>query len=152
MNRIKIRRYQETDFDEMCLIHDQARRQELMAANLIDAFKPLKVAAFEEDLFSYNIYMAIIAEKVVGFVAFTDDELAWLYVSPNCQNQGIGSKLIEFSLNKMKRPAYLEVLAGNPAKRLYLKKGFELLKHETGKMPGNEKFIVEVDVLEYKQV
>lgn len=152
MNRIKIRRYQETDFDEMCLIHDQARRQELMAANLINAFKPLKVAAFEEDLFSYNIYMAIIAEKVVGFVAFTDDELAWLYVSPNCQNQGIGSKLIEFSLNKMKRPAYLEVLAGNPAKRLYLKKGFELLKHETGKMPGNEKFIVEVDVLEYKQV
>ncbi|MDT9605108.1 GNAT family N-acetyltransferase [Lactobacillus johnsonii] len=152
MNRIKIRGYQETDFDEMCLIHDQARRQELMAANLIDAFKPLKVAAFEEDLFSYNIYVAIIAEKVVGFVAFTDDELAWLYVSPNCQNQGIGSKLIEFSLNKMKRPAYLEVLAGNPAKRLYLKKGFELLKHETGKMPGNEKFIVEVDVLEYKQV
>lgn len=122
MNRIKIRGYQETDFDEMCLIHDQARRQELMAANLIDAFKPLKVAAFEEDLFSYNIYVAIIAEKVVGFVAFTDDELAWLYVSPNCQNQGIGSKLIEFSLNKMKQPAYLEVLAGNPAKRLYLKK------------------------------
>lgn len=152
MNRIKIRGYQETDFDEMCLIHDQARRQELMAANLIDAFKPLKVAAFEEDLFSYNIYVALMAEKVVGFVAFTDDELAWLYVSPNCQNQGIGSKLIEFSLNKMKRPAYLEVLAGNPAKRLYLKKGFELLKHETGKMPGNEKFIVEVDVLEYKQV
>lgn len=122
MNKIKIRKYQETDFDEICLIHDQARKQELMAANLIDAFKPLKVAAFEEDLFSYNIYVAIMAEKVVGFVVFTDDELAWLYVSPNFQNQGIGSKLIEFSLNKMKRPAYLEVLAGNPAKRLYLKK------------------------------
>ena len=52
MNKIKIRKYQETDFDEICLIHDQARKQELMAANLIDAFKPLKVAAFEEDLFA----------------------------------------------------------------------------------------------------
>lgn len=150
MNKIKIRKYQETDFDEICLIHDQARKQELMAANLIDAFKPLKVAAFEEDLFLYNIYVAIMAEKVVGFVAFTDDELAWLYVSPNFQNQGIGSKLIESSLNKMKRPAYLEVLAGNPAKRLYLKKGFKFLKYETGKMPGNETFIVEVDLLVYR--
>lgn len=50
----------------------------------------------------------------------------------------------------MKRPAYLEVLTGNPAKNLYVHKGFKFLKHESGKMPGNEAFHVEVDLLVYK--
>ena len=110
----------------------------------------MKIAAIEEDLFSYNIYVAAIDEKIVAFVAFSDDELAWLYVDPSFQKQGIGSKLIEFSLTKMKRPTYLEVLTGNPAKSLYLHKGFKFLKHESGKMPGNETFNVEVDLLIYK--
>ena len=150
MNKIKIRKFQETDFDDLCVIHDQARKQELKAANLEAAFKPLKIAAIEEDLFSYNIYVAAIDEKIVAFVAFSDDELAWLYVDPSFQKQGIGSKLIEFSLTKMKRPAYLEVLTGNPVKSLYLHKGFKFLQHESGKMPGNETFHVEVDLLIYK--
>ncbi|WP_035435035.1 GNAT family N-acetyltransferase [Lactobacillus gasseri] len=145
-----MRKFQETDFDDFCVIHDQARKQELKAANLEAAFKPLKIAAIEEDLFSYNIYVAAIDEKIVAFVAFSDDELAWLYVDPSFQKQGIGSKLIEFSLTKMKRPAYLEVLTGNPAKSLYLHKGFKFLQHESGKMPGNETFHVEVDLLIYK--
>jgi GNAT superfamily N-acetyltransferase len=150
MNKIQIRKFQETDFDDLCVIHDQARKQELKAANLEAAFKPLKIAAIEEDLFSYNIYVAAIDEKIVAFVAFSDDELAWLYVDPSFQKQGIGSKLIEFSLTKMKRPTYLEVLTGNPAKSLYLHKGFKFLQHESGKMPGNETFHVEVDLLIYK--
>lgn len=150
MNKIQIRKFQETDFDDLCVIHDQARKQELKAANLEAAFKPLKIAAIEEDLFLYNIYVAAIDEKIVAFVAFSDDELAWLYVDPSFQKQGIGSKLIEFSLTKMKRPAYLEVLTGNPAKSLYLHKGFKFLQHESGKMPGNETFHVKVDLLIYK--
>lgn len=150
MNKIQIRKFQETDFDDLCVIHDQARKQELKAANLEAAFKPLKIAAIEEDLFLYNIYVAAIDEKIVAFVAFSDDELAWLYVDPSFQKQGIGSKLIEFSLTKMKRPAYLEVLTGNPAKSLYLHKGFKFLQHESGKMPGNETFHVEVNLLIYK--
>lgn len=150
MNKIKIREYQKSDFNDLCIIHDQARKQELAATNLEAAFKPLKIAAIEEDLFSYNIYVAETEEKVVGFVAFSDDELAWLYVDPSFQKQGIGSKLIEFSLTKMKRPAYLEVLTGNPAKNLYGHKGFKFLKHKSGKMPGNEAFHVEVDLLVYK--
>lgn len=71
----------------MCVIHDQARKQELKAANLEAAFKPLEIAAMGEDLFSYNIYVATIDEKIVAFVAFSDDELAWLYVDPSFQKQ-----------------------------------------------------------------
>ena len=50
----------------------------------------------------------------------------------------------------MKRPVYLEVLTGNPAKELYLHKGFKFSKHESGKMPGNEAFKVEVNLLVYR--
>ncbi|MDX5068299.1 GNAT family N-acetyltransferase [Lactobacillus paragasseri] len=103
MDKLEIREYHEVDFDRLCQIHDQARKRELEAANLSEAFKSLKIAAYEEDLFSYNIYVGQKDKKVIGFVAFSDDELAWLYVDPSFQKQGVGSKLIEFSLNKMKR-------------------------------------------------
>lgn len=150
VDKLEIREYHEVDFDRLCQIHDQARKRELEAANLSGAFKSLKIAAYEEDLFSYNIYVGQKDKKVIGFVAFSDDELAWLYVDPSFQKQGVGSKLIEFSLNKMKRPVYLEVLTGNPAKELYLHKGFKFCKHESGKMPGNEAFKVEVNLLVYR--
>ena len=150
VDKLEIREYHEADFDRLCQIHDQARKRELEAANLSGAFKSLKIAAYEEDLFSYNIYVGQKDKKVIGFVAFSDDELAWLYVDSSFQKQGVGSKLIEFSLNKMKRPVYLEVLTGNPAKELYLHKGFKFCKHESGKMPGNEAFKVEVNLLVYR--
>lgn len=150
VDKLEIREYHEVDFDRLCQIHDQARKRELEAANLSGAFKSLKIAAYEEDLFSYNIYVGQKDKKVIGFVAFSDDELAWLYVDSSFQKQGVGSKLIEFSLNKMKRPVYLEVLTGNPAKELYLHKGFKFCKHESGKMPGNEVFKVEVNLLVYR--
>lgn len=150
VDKLEIREYHEVDFDRLCQIHDQARKRELEAANLSEAFKSLKIAAYEEDLFSYNIYVGQKDKKVIGFVAFSDDELAWLYVDSSFQKQGVGSKLIEFSLNKMKRPVYLEVLMGNSAKELYLHKGFKFCKHESGKMPGNETFKVEVDLLVYR--
>lgn len=150
VDKLEIREYHEVDFDRLCQIHDQARKRELEAANLSEAFKSLKIAAYEEDLFSYNIYVGQKDKKVIGFVAFSDDELTWLYVDSSFQKQGVGSKLIEFSLNKMKRPVYLEVLMGNPAKELYLHKGFKFCKHESGKMPENETFKVEVDLLVYR--
>ena len=66
------------------------------------------------------------------------------------QHQGIGSKLIDFALEHTKRPLYLEVLSGNPAEKLYQHKGFKVEKHESGQMPGNEKFHVEVDLMVYE--
>ncbi|TDM68416.1 N-acetyltransferase [Lactobacillus crispatus] len=98
----------------------------------------------------YQVYVATKENKVVGFVGFNEEELGWLYVDPKVQGQGIGSKLIDFTLENSTRPFYLEVLEGNPAQKLYLKKGFITIKHESGKMPGNESFSVEVDLMEYK--
>lgn len=147
---ISIRKYQENDFLRLCEIHDQARKQELKSANLEEAFIPLKTASKKEGLFrDYQVYVAIKEDNVVGFVAFNKEELGWLYVDPAFQHQGIGSKLIDFIVSSPYKPIYLEVLKGNPAKNLYLKKGFKVIRHEKGQMPGNEKFQVEVDLMKY---
>ena len=85
-------------------------------------------------------------ETITGFVAFTDEELAWLYVRPDRQRRGIGRALAEYALSRMEKgEKSVEVLCGNePARNLYRSLGFtkETIVH--GVMPGNEAFPVTV--------
>ena len=84
---------------------------ELHLAGLDGAFLPLSVAAQREGLFDYTILVALKPE-VVGFVAFTPEELAWLYVDPACHRQGIGRALARAALAQMgPKPLTVEVLA-----------------------------------------
>ncbi len=127
-------------------VHDPARMQELTLAGLEDAFLPLSIAAEREDLFDYQLYIAKEADDVLGFVAFTEEELAWLYVRPDVQRRGIGRELAQFALEYMNPgEKSVEVLWGNePARNLYRSLGFtkETILH--GVMPGNETFKVSV--------
>ena len=133
-------------WEDIKKVHDTARMQELTLAGLEDAFLPLAIAAEREDLFGYNLYIAVKKDIAVGFVAFTEGELAWLYVHPDFQQQGFGRALAEFAIGKMtEEDKCVEVLCGNePARSLYRSLGFteETLVH--GKMPGNESFSVSV--------
>ena len=133
-------------WEDIQTVHDGARIQELTHAGLEDAFLPLSIAAERENLFDYNLYIAKEKDKALGFVAFTEDELAWLYVHPAHQRQGIGRKLAQFALTSMESgEKNVEVLWGNePARSLYRSLGFtqETIIH--GRMPGNEEFRVTV--------
>ena len=115
-------------------------------AGLDAAFLPLTVVAEREDLFSYHLYVAVEDDTAVGFTAFTEDELAWLYVRPDRQRRGIGRALAEYALSRMEEgEKSVEVLCGNePARNLYRSLGFtkETIVH--GVMPGNEAFPVTV--------
>lgn len=141
-----IRKYKETDWAYLMQIHDSARMQELEYAGLPDAFVPLEIAAVREGLFDYELYVAEEQGIPVGFTAFAEEELAWLYVSPAHLRQGIGRALVQFVLDHVKtRPMYLEVLCNNtPALALYESMGFETTETVTGQMPGNEAFAVSV--------
>lgn len=141
-----IRPYEAKDFPAIQAVHDPARRQELASAGLEAAFLPLSLAAGREGLFDYTLAVAECSGQVVGFVAYTGGELAWLYVRPDWQRRGVGTALAKYALDRMAPgPKTVEVLAGNePARRLYRRLGFvqEELLH--GQMPGNEGFSVAV--------
>ena len=146
--RIHIRPYRDADFADLCKIHDPARQSELTLAGLADAFLPLSIAAEREGLFDYHVYVAEYDGIVTGFVAFSEDEIAWLYVDTNYSRRGIGTSLLRYAMQFTDDEVSIEVLAGNdPAIALYLSLGFVIEETLTGKMPGNEEFPVTVHVM-----
>ncbi|TXI90344.1 MAG: GNAT family N-acetyltransferase [Burkholderiaceae bacterium] len=148
---MKIRPYEKNDWPRVCAIHDAARRFELAAAHLDAAFLTLEQTAENEGFYEYAIRVAVIDERVVGFVAFTDDELAWLYVDPLMHRKGIASVLIQTALQETKNAMTAEVLLGNDAAiATYLKAGFEIVGQAHGCMPGNEGFAVSVTCLQHQ--
>ena len=145
---IQIRPYQDTDFADLCKIHDPARQSELTLAGLADAFLPLSIAAERESLFDYRVYVAEYDGIAAGFVAFSEDEIAWLYVDTNYSRRGIGTSLLRYAMQFTDDEVSIEVLAGNdPAIALYLSLGFVIEETLTGKMPGNEGFSVAVHIM-----
>lgn len=145
-----IRRYTPDDWPRVCEIHDAARRDELAAAGLDAAYLTLAETAENEGFEDYEIRVAEREGQVLGFVAFTSDELAWLYVHPSCYGQGIGMALIQAALRETAAPMSAEVLDGNVAAlTLYRKAGFVEQGRAQGQMPGNERFAVTVTELRH---
>ena len=149
---MNIRPYSTDDWERVCQIHDAARRDELRAANLEAAYLTLDQTAENEGFHDYSILVAEIGDDVVGFIAFTDDELAWLYVDPSHYRKGIGAALIQAVLFETRVPLNAEVLNGNNAAlAAYRKAGFEVVGNEEGRMPGNETYHVSVTVLRHRR-
>lgn len=147
--QLTIRPYAPEDFPALECIHDAARRTELHLAELDGAFVPLCEAAEREGLFDYRVVVAQEGEEIVGFAAFSPDELAWLYVDPARQRRGVGRSLVRHAVSQCAgQPMSVEVLCGNePARRLYASEGFCEREILSGRMPGNEAFEVRVHVM-----
>jgi len=147
---IKIREYANDDWTRVCEIHDAARKDELSSAGLEDAFLSMEQTAENEGFSDYKVLVAEVADIVQGFAAFSDVELSWLYVDPRCYGMGIGSALIEAALLATGVSLSVEVLDGNErALSLYRKAGFAMVGRSSGRMPGNESFVVSVTQLRY---
>ncbi|MFY7864434.1 GNAT family N-acetyltransferase [Roseateles sp.] len=148
-----IRPYTANDWQRVCEIHDAARRDELAAAGLEPAYLTLAEVAEEEGFHDYEIRVAELDGRVLGFTAFSPEELAWLYVDPHCYGRGIGSALVQAVLLETASPMTAEVLHGNAAAlATYKKEGFVELGHAHGCMPGNESFAVSVTELRHPGV
>ena len=149
---MQIRAYQPSDWPAVEGIHDAARKDELRLAGLDDAFVPLAQAASNEGLFDYRVVVAQEDGQTAGFAAFSEDELAWLYVAPDKRRKGVGSGLIDYALSQINGDVTVEVLRGNePALAAYRKAGFVLQETVSGQMPGNEAFRVTVHRLVFRR-
>ena len=138
---INIRPYESTDWSRLCEIHDTSRLDELGLTVGTDAFLTLEQTAENEGLFDDKLFVAEVDNLVQGFVAYSDEELAWLYVDPKFYRKGVGRALVQHAVADSAAPMTLELLEGNtPALELYLSEGFKVIKRVEGKLEGNENF------------
>jgi ribosomal protein S18 acetylase RimI-like enzyme len=137
----QIRAYRPDDWPALCLIHDAARLFELRASVGEEAFLSLAETAENEGLFAAALDVLIEDDEVVGFVAFSTDELTWLYVHPDHFGRGHGRHLLRHAVKAAGPVFRTEVLEGNKAALgLYLSEGFVIIERTSGKLAGNEGF------------
>lgn len=148
---MRIRPYQPADWSRICTIHDTARLDELKLTVGTDAFLTLEQTAENEGLFDDKLYVAEVDGTVQGFVAYSDEELAWLYVDPAAYKKGIGRALVRHAVSDSAPTMEIELLEGNaPALALYLSEGFEVTERIEGKLEGNEGFAATGLILQRK--
>ncbi len=141
---IKLRKYKTSDWKAISRIHDEARLDELRGSVDLNAFIPLKKAAFAEGLFGGDIIIAELEDEVAGFIGYNKKTIDWLYVSPTHYRKGIGKMLIEYVLEKSEGEIRIAVLKNNlPALNLYKKMGFKEVRTFKGPMIGAEQYEAE---------
>lgn len=134
-----IRAYKATDWSRLCEIHDASRLDELRSTVGTDAFLTLEQTAENEGLFADKLFVAEVDGAVQGFVAYSDEELTWLYVDPKFYKKGVGRALVRHAIADSASAIELELLEGNtPALKLYLSEGFKVVKRVEGRLEGNE--------------
>ena len=147
-----VREYRPADWEAIARAHDAARLQELAASVGVEAFLTLEQTAHGEGLFDDRLWVACVDGAVVGFVAFADAEVTWLYVHPDHQGRGAGTALLRHALAHADAVGLervgTTVLDGNAARRLYEREGFTLVETRTGSLVGNEAFAATGHVLE----
>ncbi len=122
---ITYRKYEDTDWQAICKIHDRARPDELKGSCDPEAFVPIEQDKEVDDLKRSKKIVACDDKKVVGFVGTDNDYLAWLYVDPDYYSKGIGRQLLKIGIREIGKNAWTIVLEGNKkAFALYESEGF----------------------------
>ena len=138
---LQIRLYGRDDWNSMALVHDRSRLDELRVSVGIGAFISLADGVDSENLFDGELWVGCFGETLVGFVAFAEDEVNWLYVDPEYYRRGIGRALLRHAIARCGRTVYTTVLSENErALHLYLGEGFRIIKTISGRLNGNEQF------------
>lgn len=148
---LEIKPYEQKYFNELCLVMDRARKQELQSEDLEEVFLPLRDAPYLGYFLSCKIYVAFEDEVLAGFVGFQPRELSFIYVDPIYQNKGIATELIKKALTELERPVRLEVFTDNErAKALYRKFGFERVNTLTEKWSDEFSIAFSQDTMELR--
>lgn len=120
-----IRPYIESDFQAVLEIYRKSKLDELRYEDKTFEFLPLQKDEKRFGKFKESQIFVYEDNGINGYAALFQSEIRALYVHPNMRGQGIGTRLLEFLLSRIKGDAHLFVAKSNaPAKRLYRKYGF----------------------------
>ncbi|MFI6525995.1 GNAT family N-acetyltransferase [Streptomyces uncialis] len=150
---VRIRHYEDRDWEAVARIHDAARLDELRDSVGVEAFLTLERTAETEGLFDGEVWVAEEPDgRVAGFVALADDEVTWLYVDPAAYRRGIGARLLRYAVERGGPRIGTTVLVGNAAAlALYEREGFALVETKSGKLEGNESFAASGHIMELRK-
>jgi GNAT superfamily N-acetyltransferase len=79
-----------------------------------------------------RVYVAILDETIVGFIAFSDDFIEHLYLLPEAQGSGVGARLLDVA---KQNAAFLQLWTfqrNQRARRFYAKHGFVEIEETDG--------------------
>ncbi|WP_291209223.1 GNAT family N-acetyltransferase [Hyphomonas sp.] len=148
----ELRSYRDADWPDLCRIHDAARLHELRFSVGVAAFRTLEQTARPEGLFDGALIVLEEQGKVRGFVAFTREELTWLYVDPAHYRRGYGRQLLQHAIKHSGSILKTQVLEGNaPALALYVSAGFQVTERKSGSLVGVDSFPAVGLLLELRQ-
>jgi ribosomal protein S18 acetylase RimI-like enzyme len=134
---VNYREYTDKDWNAICQIHDRARPDELLGSCDPRGFIPIEQDKEVEDLKRSHKHVAVIDEKVVGFMGVDEDYLAWLYVDPAHYGAGIGRELLRIGLREIGEGAWTIVLHNNhKAIALYQSEGLHEVERFEGENNG----------------
>ena len=120
----------EADFDELLQVWEEAVRSthHFLSEEDIEYYKPLVRMIYLPGVDLYCIRNR--EERIAAFMGLSGERIEMLFVAPQEQRKGYGSRLIDFAL----RDKYLDRIDVNEqnstAVRFYLKKGFEIVSRD----------------------
>ena len=123
-----------TNVFEAAMIHSvswQESHRSFCAPDFVEMHTPERQQLYIQDkINSGSKFFMLIEDEPIGIVSVKDDLIEDLYILPQKQRMGYGTKLLQFAIGQCTGNPTLWILENNSnAKRLYHKMGFQ----ETGK-------------------
>lgn len=88
-------------------------------------------ARIEEVMYSEEIYFAMVQGNVVGTGSLRKNEICRLFILPEYQGKGYGSKLMDLLETRiLGNYPKVHVDASFPAESMYLKRGYQIISYE----------------------
>jgi len=132
---MEIRPAREEEIEPLTSLFIRARNEmEYLPRVPDEAAEPIAARIAEHD----EVWVAEKEGRLLGFIGIEHSTslgapvLEKLYVEPAEQNRGVGSALLEKAKELSPDELYLWVFQKNPARRLYERNGFELVKLTDG--------------------
>jgi ribosomal protein S18 acetylase RimI-like enzyme len=123
-----IRTYETEDLHETVTLWWETRRSVFPYIQEKYTFEEY-TSHFRDVAVKNQVWIAQLDNKIIGFMAMRDNCIQHLYVSCNCQRQGVGKALLEIAKQHSPTQLSLYTFQKNiPARTFYEKHGFKAVK------------------------